>query len=79
MYDVVEHEQHQKRDEMMVSIVGRLKPIQQAIVALLRRLESYYGHQRDMDIYVKIVMSSSYASKLIGASMVQINDDQRVA
>ena len=55
---------------MMLSIVGRLKPIQSAIVALLRRLESYYGHQRDMDIYVKIVMSSSYASKLIGASMV---------
>ena len=53
---------------MILTLEGKLKPIQSGIITLLRKLEPFYNRQRDSDIFVKIVMPSSYASKLIGAS-----------
>jgi hypothetical protein len=52
----------------VLSFEGKLKPIQQGVPTLLRRLEPFYSRQRGGEVFVKIVMPSSYASKLIGAS-----------
>ena len=65
---IEKRKKHQKKDELVIVIEGKLKNIQSCVQGLIKKIENHFARQRGSDIFVKIIMPSSYASKLIGAS-----------